>query len=1247
MKRYILYSALGASLLAAGALHARDISKYIDWGPVGHKFPENLESWTPGAKWTEDDNFFISRVRPRTRFINRATQVHPGINDSNDKNLIYWVPIGTPPHNALQSDQFDSDVFSMWPYVTHFGNWSTPLARIPGNFLDVAHRNGVGVSPVVATPWGNMNRDWSLALRKLVDAGPEKMDLYLDYYGIDGLGYNSEFSIDNSIPVAERLKSVYELIDFNVGITRLAKERGNDAFTNIWYDGTNVDGYITFDNGLGKHNRDTFGRDSEIASSLFFNYNWNNGGILQLSGDYARSIGRSPFDIYCGFNMQGGEPAKTTESWTQLKKYPLSIGLWGAHSESMMYESRRELGSTPAAIQRNYLLRTEWWFTGGTRNPASSPEISDTWNYSGRNTGFFGMSRLMSARSAISEGFTTCFNIGNGTFFKRDGILVSGRPWANIGIQDILPTWRFWWSSRLLGGSAEDVPASGMDAEFTWDDAWFGGSCLRIFGSIDSPEYLHLYKTSVEVGKDDEILLRFKHRDGRATFSLFVTLEGDENTEISLPLALESSHYPSDSWHTLRYDLEEVLPEAGNKKVALIGIRVDNAMDADILLGELALRPVTARVSSPGIPEITTTELLSARHEGVDGKIIWNMPQSDIHRYNEDHGVEMFTLWSQQEGAEAVMQSATTSWAGLLLNAPIDPDKPQRMRFGVGTVSEGFRGYSEPVWGEWHEIEPLYEVSDEIEISASEVYPGENVTFSLKDPCHPGAVWSLGAADGGNDIKSGNTPVRAFEITAPEPGAYTLTIEYTDKKGVIQNIRHESILRVLEKNVGRAPKIKTLELLEHDCEDHSGVAFAFTADAGEGSRTRGLSMTGCQFGAKCESIGMKEKQNGTVAFWLRADNIGDEELHLFSIRDKGDSWPRNEWGFMYATVCPGGRGVNLTVRQSSATVEHRFSDVYIPKGVWTSVAVAMEYNQSGALTVSLWINGVKHTPTSYIKAEQETEGAPSPITGLYGWRRDNVVSIGGTLFKTGGVEGAIDNFQYWKSSFSQEEAQLAMSDLNNAASHSPNLDVLVTFDNDCLPDFSFKNEITGSANADAELAAFHYDPQLTEGSGKMAWRMPVYGEGMPMASDDHALDTKVIWKVPGGKIVNSEGDASEGWAGCQYYRIGQYKATLRLENICGADERTIENIFIPNDYDEEGVDGFTSESPYAVNRVMISRDGLLALHFEGESTYRISICDITGRILYQNIHSTSDGKILTIAGMPADIPLVITSHPLR
>lgn len=70
----------------------------------------------------------------------------------------------------------------------------------------------------------------------------------------------------------------------------------------------------------------------------------------------------------------------------------------------------------------------------------------------------------MTARSPLSwdlaeEPFITYFNLGNGKFFNLNGERKTSTPWYNVGMQDYLPTWHFWFADKLLGRTAADVPA--------------------------------------------------------------------------------------------------------------------------------------------------------------------------------------------------------------------------------------------------------------------------------------------------------------------------------------------------------------------------------------------------------------------------------------------------------------------------------------------------------------------------------------------------------------------------------------------------------------------------------------------------------------------------------------------------------------------------------------------------------------------------------------------------------------------
>ena len=426
MKQNLLLASLALVSAAAGAQELKE--GYIVWGTSSDVIGETITNWQAGTPLNGDDNFFISRVKPKARFRNSATQVRTNLTAANDKKLIAWIPVNSAAKNGLPDGVFDSEVFSMWPYVTHWGNWTAPLGRVPGSFLDVAHKNGVGVSSVAGIPYGNIFNfpGWSETLMQMTEAGADKMAQFLHYYGVDGLGYNSEFAGGYSLQA--------ELMPFHENLVK--KMRGdyaNPVFENFWYDGTNDNGMITFDQGLGSHNDETFGDGEHIRTSLFLNYNWNYASLLSGSVSYAGTIGRDPLDLYAGVNMQGAQPG--TNNWPLLKDYPISIGLWGAHSENMFWESRGEKGSDPAVKQNTYMLRTERWFTGGSRNPASCPEVTNSMKYNADNFTFHGMSSFMTARSSLKwdlaeEPFISYFNLGNGKFFNWKGVRQNGTTWA-------------------------------------------------------------------------------------------------------------------------------------------------------------------------------------------------------------------------------------------------------------------------------------------------------------------------------------------------------------------------------------------------------------------------------------------------------------------------------------------------------------------------------------------------------------------------------------------------------------------------------------------------------------------------------------------------------------------------------------------------------------------------------------------------------------------------------------------------
>nr|MDE5800897.1 secretion protein [Paramuribaculum sp.] len=378
MKKSLLIAS--AAILAAGSISAQRLQDgYVTW-PASGQLATYVSAWNGGNGTIQidgvdfdDHNFFISRVKPRTRIQNTDTQIRPEliptvikdngeVTTGTDKRLIYWVPIsneikGSQRLNALADGMVDGEMFSMWSYIDVWGDWNAPFGWTPGNFADVCHRNGVSVHGVASVPFGVLSSEWSSNLSAITALDADAVGKFLYYHGQDGLGYNSEWS-ESSGTVTGKLVTMHH------GLKEYMKDR-NPLWEVMWYGGTWENGSKTFDVGVTENNYPTLFK----SSSVFLNYGWNDLADIEKSITFAEGISRDPFYIYAGMNMQGGEP-RSGQNYDMLKDYAHSIGLWGAHSTNMLWNDRFNNGGSDLAKQQTYQKAIEQWFGNGPRNPA-------------------------------------------------------------------------------------------------------------------------------------------------------------------------------------------------------------------------------------------------------------------------------------------------------------------------------------------------------------------------------------------------------------------------------------------------------------------------------------------------------------------------------------------------------------------------------------------------------------------------------------------------------------------------------------------------------------------------------------------------------------------------------------------------------------------------------------------------------------------------------------------------------------
>lgn len=1156
-------------------------SNYIQWGFDSHQFPGKLQSWSKSnPKINDDDNFFISRVKPKARFRYEGTQVRTDLTETNDKKLLAWLPWNVPSKNALPDGVFDSEVFSMWPYVTHWGDWNCGLGRIPAALLDAAHKNGVPVSSVAGIPWGGLKGDWRTTLNNLSTANVQNAADFMNYFGYDGLGYNSEFS---DYFGSGRL--VRALKDFHVNLNKAIKPY-NPIYENLWYDGTNERGNIDFDKGLNDNNKNLFGAKGSEAANLFFNYNWNDDDLLQRSVNKAHDIERSPLDLYAGINMQGGEP-RYGSRWTLLKNYPISIGLWGAHSQNMFFESRGEKGSDPETQQRTYMLRTERWFSSGSRNPVNSLQINNSLNYNADNTDFAGMSAMMTARSSMSwdltqEPLITYFNLGNGKFFNYGGVRQNDRPWANVGVQDYLPTWRWWFASKLLGRTAADVPATGLDAEFVWDDAYMGGSTVRVHGSTPK-EYLHLFKTKYALKSGDVITFRYKVKGGKADASLVFATEDNVNAEKAYPVLTTADEADEDKWVEKTITVDGTL---NGKTLALVALKLENAADLNLYLGEFSI--VRGSFDAPAQPIDVKTTLLHAAKNGVDAKIIFNMPNTKGQGepcYNTDVKTSLFKLWAKQEGKDPILMGVTTSWAGMFYSVPVDLKGQGKVKFGVSAVSLDMKKESAIAWGEDHEIFNRYEYSDEIKADKSVIKPNEAFTIAYVDPRHEAGNWKI-EQNGATVATSNNANEIKVENGLSQTGFYDLVLTgAVNENGarVNKEVRYANYIQITSDAVGAVPHINKLTAnnSETDIEvvPNSEVTMQYVGKKADGSGSRGIKTLEKPVGVKVSELDMTDNKHAwSLAFWVKFNNFSGN-TQIVDMRYPGYGWPANNWGTLWSTYDPSTGVLDVTLRkkngESNPEYHQRWKVDFIP-GAWTHFVLAMDGNGTDTKPM-VYINGKEAKAHNWqIGSDKKGDGVCPERYASESWWPENVLGISLGRHGTAAMNAIVDDVKFFNKYISAAEAAQTMTSTSGTEN---GLKAYWDFESDAAADHYFASKVGNAKLAHGELKV-----GVGEGVTTLVPDAPTYDAGSPFVSGNYQVKTTAEWTAKKATIVSQNGTDMAGTAKLKYAKAGDYEVTLTLKNAHGSDTRTFKVIKVKAD--PTGINGTEAADMkvYAIDR---------------------------------------------------------------
>jgi len=1212
--RKIRHYYVGACLLVSSAAFAQvpSHSMYVNESSKSVPFYEAYSNWQPGTPLfsdaaAEDEEFFISRVKPKERFTNLATQVDPEMTP--DRKLIWWCPIGTADGGgwkSLPSYFFDSEVFSMWSYVDIYGNWTAPMIRMAGAFTDICHKNGVRTSTLASVPWASTvtatDGGHGQTMKAMIDGGADKLLKFLRYYGIDGIGYNSEFSIGSGLS-ADGLKTLLSQC--------FAKREAAKwpYFTNAWYSLMTSGGTVGGGDALSSSNQDWFHWNGNPTSDAYFmNYNWGASGLSTSQSTAKSFAGRSSYDVYGGMDFQG----RSVADWIALKNAEISVGIWGAHNMNMIFEGRGELGSSPLTKQKTYQLISENVFTGSTYNPVNDLKIQNILRHSTTATDFHGFSKFITARSVLASddlAFVTYFNLGNGTFFNVKGETTFKNEWYNIGMQDYLPTWRWWFTASFMGRDVTDVPSKGLKAEFTWDDAWFGGSCLSIAGQTDR-EYLHLFKTQYSLKSGDVLTIRYKVVSGTGSVAVACSAEGKEGTEVSATVG--NNITSSKEWvaKTIKVGTLPGTLRLNKETLAMLGLRFEKtSADFKVLIGEISLTRSDAL--TPNQPIITNQKLLATNYKGLDFKLFFKMKDRDAAHpedpiYNEDVNTWYYKIYIQQEGGEPVMCTATTSWAAYVVSAPFDVNGDKKVKLGVSAVALDGKSESEIAWTGWLDT-PDNSTVEGIEIDKPVIKSGETFAIKYIDPTHaPADKWEILNAQTGVVVKDFPSSV-SLETALSEIGIYDLRITSGE------NIElHQALIQISSEEVGAMPEIKTLTANDSDSpisiEKGDKVTYKYIGRNADGYVSRGLRLNEIAFGVPADQLNFNSQSPFTIAFWFKPavfNHISDG-THLLNIRAAEDRWPDSDWGWLWTHIQASDNKLsfNLKKKESGAGSETKIiaEDFTFVPNQWYHLAVVVDY-QNGR-NVSLYVNG-------------KLINSGGGITNVKDWKNSYTIMVGGIAANRAGFDGYLDEFQLYNKGLTAEEVKKSME-------HQTVIPESLIGYWDFETEPNENNEILSTGSNKTLKGYMTEIKTVSQGVNQYVPVDITYGTGAPFISGSiFKVETKPSWKLEEAQIQGDiTGTGEAGSVVAAYPSEGEFNAILTLENGWGSVSKTYRSVTVT----DGGVGFADNELEIAYNAYPNPFVDELNIRFANEGTYAIEVFDAAGKMIDAKETTVADGE---------------------
>lgn len=580
---------------------------YAEQPHTSYWHPATLLEWSPTTD--KDAKFNRGTISLADRFTGQ--KVNPNAQDQSRLVALSALNDNTSGVPSQGTGQFRTDAFGYWQYVDVMVLWGGSASEgliVPpsADIIDAAHKNGVPILGTIFFPptaYGGQYQWVKQMLQQKPDGSFPVADKLIEaasYFGFDGWFINQETAGGNSAD-ATKMQQFMQYLQ--------AHKPSNMQI--MWYDSMTNGGNISWQNELNARNQMFLQNGAQkVADSMFLNFNWS-ASMLQNSKNKAISLNRDPYDLYAGIDTEANG-YNTNVNWAGIfpsnQKAATSLGIYRPDWAYRSSTSNDEF----------YTKEMKYWV-----GPNSDPRNTTT------SSSWKGIANYFADKSSIQHlPFTTTFNTGHGNQFAVDGTVLSMKEWNNRSLQDVLPTWR--WITESSG--------TALKPSFDWSSAYYGGSSLKVSGSLSSQNATHLklYRTNLPLSGETEISVTYK--TGQAESHMKVGVSFADNP--GLFEFFDVGDGDPGVWNTKEISVGNF----AGRTVDAISLKFDSSNAINnyaINIGQLSIRN-TGDMSAPEAATNLAIEEVDFSGNTADARLNWNASSSgnvqayEVYRVKSD-----------------------------------------------------------------------------------------------------------------------------------------------------------------------------------------------------------------------------------------------------------------------------------------------------------------------------------------------------------------------------------------------------------------------------------------------------------------------------------------------------------------------------------------------------------------------------------------------------------------------------------